>query len=79
MRKLLVCTLAIMLSLAAFTPAIYASEVRISVDGRDVQFRMSTPTSIGDPTLRWFHLLLYPTSLSCYEMGRKFKTNYDLT
>lgn len=38
MRKLLVCTLAIMLSLAAFTPAIYASEVRISVDGRDVQF-----------------------------------------
>ncbi|PCL93082.1 copper amine oxidase N-terminal domain-containing protein [Paenibacillus lautus] len=38
MRKLLVCTLAIMLSLAAFTPAIYASEVQVSVDGRDVQF-----------------------------------------
>lgn len=38
MRKLLVCTLAIMLCLAAFTPAIYASEVRVSVDGREVQF-----------------------------------------
>ncbi|MGE7823674.1 copper amine oxidase N-terminal domain-containing protein [Paenibacillus sp. NPDC093718] len=38
MRKWLLCTLAIMLSLAAFTPAIYASEVRISVDGRNVQF-----------------------------------------
>lgn len=38
MRKLLVCTLAVMLSLAAFTPAIYASEVQVSVDGRDVQF-----------------------------------------
>lgn len=38
MRKWLVWTLAIMLSLAAFTPAIYASEVRISVDGRAVQF-----------------------------------------
>ncbi|WP_055108138.1 copper amine oxidase N-terminal domain-containing protein [Paenibacillus ihumii] len=38
MRKRLVCTLAIMLSFAAFTPAIYASEVRLSVDGRDVQF-----------------------------------------
>ncbi|MFE0555479.1 copper amine oxidase N-terminal domain-containing protein [Paenibacillus sp. NPDC058910] len=38
MRKLLVCTLAILLCLAAFTPAIYASEVRVSVDGREVQF-----------------------------------------
>ncbi|WP_136605511.1 copper amine oxidase N-terminal domain-containing protein [Paenibacillus dokdonensis] len=38
MRKLLVCTLAIMLSLSAFTPAIYASEVNVSVDGREVQF-----------------------------------------
>lgn len=38
MRKLLVCTLAIMLGLAAFIPAVYASEVRVSVDGRDVQF-----------------------------------------
>ncbi|MGG3505295.1 copper amine oxidase N-terminal domain-containing protein [Paenibacillus lautus] len=38
MRKLLVCTLAIMLCLAAFTPATYASEVRVSVDGREVQF-----------------------------------------
>lgn len=38
MRKWLVCTLAIMLSLGAFTPAIYASEVRVSVDGREVQF-----------------------------------------
>ncbi|OZB92407.1 copper amine oxidase N-terminal domain-containing protein [Paenibacillus sp. XY044] len=38
MRKLLVCTLAIILSLAAFTPAIYASEVHVSVDGREVQF-----------------------------------------
>ncbi|MEC0256748.1 copper amine oxidase N-terminal domain-containing protein [Paenibacillus lautus] len=38
MKKLLVCALAIMLSLAAFPPAIYASEVRVSVDGREVQF-----------------------------------------
>jgi hypothetical protein len=38
MKKLLVCALAIMLSLAAFSPAIYASEVRVSVDGREVQF-----------------------------------------
>ncbi|MGG4096124.1 copper amine oxidase N-terminal domain-containing protein [Paenibacillus lautus] len=38
MRKLLVCTLAIMLCLAAFTPATYASKVRVSVDGREVQF-----------------------------------------
>ncbi|MGO4789109.1 copper amine oxidase N-terminal domain-containing protein [Paenibacillus sp. 2KB_20] len=38
MRKLLVCTLSIMLCLAAFTPATYASEVRVSVDGREVQF-----------------------------------------
>ncbi|MGV2806879.1 copper amine oxidase N-terminal domain-containing protein, partial [Clostridium perfringens] len=38
MRKLLVCTLAILLCLAAFTPATYASEVRVSVDGREVQF-----------------------------------------
>lgn len=38
MKKLLVCALAIMLSLTAFPPAIYASEVRVSVDGREVQF-----------------------------------------
>lgn len=38
MKKLLVCTLAILLSLAAFTPAINASKVRVSVDGREVQF-----------------------------------------
>lgn len=38
MRKLLVCTLAIILCLAAFTPATYASEVRVSMDGREVQF-----------------------------------------
>ncbi|MBB3128259.1 hypothetical protein FHS19_002913 [Paenibacillus rhizosphaerae] len=38
MRKWLVCTLAIMLSLSAFTPATYASEVRVSVDGREIQF-----------------------------------------
>lgn len=38
MRKWLVCTLAIMLSLAALPPAIHASEVRVSVDGREVQF-----------------------------------------
>ncbi|MEC0240001.1 copper amine oxidase N-terminal domain-containing protein [Paenibacillus dokdonensis] len=38
MRKLLVCTIAIMLSLSAYTPAIYASEVNVSVDGREVQF-----------------------------------------
>ncbi|MWV42623.1 copper amine oxidase N-terminal domain-containing protein [Paenibacillus sp. HJL G12] len=38
MRKWLVCTLAIMLSLAAFTPNIYASGVKVSVDGREVQF-----------------------------------------
>ncbi|GIP59522.1 copper amine oxidase N-terminal domain-containing protein [Paenibacillus woosongensis] len=38
MRKWLVCTLAIMLSVAAFTPATYASGVRVSVDGRNVQF-----------------------------------------
>lgn len=38
MRKWLVCTLAIMLSFAAFSPSIHASGVRVSVDGRDVQF-----------------------------------------
>ncbi|MUG47844.1 copper amine oxidase N-terminal domain-containing protein [Paenibacillus woosongensis] len=38
MRKWLVCTLAIMLSVAALTPSIYASGVRVSVDGRNVQF-----------------------------------------
>ncbi|MEC0310950.1 copper amine oxidase N-terminal domain-containing protein [Paenibacillus lautus] len=38
MKKLLVCALAIMLSLTAFPPAIYASEVRVSVDGREVHF-----------------------------------------
>ncbi|MEC0204516.1 copper amine oxidase N-terminal domain-containing protein [Paenibacillus lautus] len=38
MKKLLVCALAIMLSLAAFSPAIYASKIRVSVDGREVQF-----------------------------------------
>lgn len=39
MRKLLVCMLAIMLSLSAFPPgAIYAYEVNVSVDGREVQF-----------------------------------------
>lgn len=38
MRKLLICTLAIMISLAAFIPAVYASEVQVSVDGRNVQF-----------------------------------------
>ncbi|AZK47529.1 copper amine oxidase N-terminal domain-containing protein [Paenibacillus lentus] len=43
MRKWLICTLAIMLSLAAFSPASYASEVRVSVDGRDVQFPDENP------------------------------------
>lgn len=43
MRKLLVCTLAIMLSFAAFTPATHASEVQVSVNGRDVQFPDEPP------------------------------------
>ncbi|MDR9855700.1 copper amine oxidase N-terminal domain-containing protein [Paenibacillus sp. VCA1] len=43
MKKWLVCTLAIMLSFAAFTPAIYAAEVRVSVNGRDVQFPDEPP------------------------------------
>ena len=78
MRKLLVCTLAIMLSLVAFTPLFTLLKSEYLWMGVMYNSRMSTPTSIGDPTLRWFHLLLYPTS-SEYEMGRKFKTNYDLT
>ncbi|GIO33475.1 MULTISPECIES: copper amine oxidase N-terminal domain-containing protein [Paenibacillus] len=43
MKKWLVCTLAIMLSFAAFNPAINAAEVRVSVDGRDVQFPDEPP------------------------------------
>ncbi|MCJ8013275.1 copper amine oxidase N-terminal domain-containing protein [Paenibacillus sp. KQZ6P-2] len=43
MRKLVLCMLAIMLSLAAFTPAAYASEIRVSVNGRDVQFPDEQP------------------------------------
>ncbi|WP_110932823.1 copper amine oxidase N-terminal domain-containing protein [Paenibacillus bouchesdurhonensis] len=43
MRKWLVCTLVIMLSLATFIPATYASEVRVSVDGRDVLFPDENP------------------------------------
>lgn len=43
MKKLLVCALAIMLSSAAFPPAIYASEVRVSVDGREVHFPDEPP------------------------------------
>lgn len=43
MRKLFVCTLAIMLSLAAFYPVSYAAEVRVSVDGRNVQFPDENP------------------------------------
>lgn len=38
MRKWLVCFITTILSLSAFAPAIYASGIHVSVDGREVQF-----------------------------------------
>ncbi len=38
MRKWLVCFISTILSLSALTPAIYASGIQVSVDGREVQF-----------------------------------------
>lgn len=69
MRKLLVCTLAIMLSLAAFTPAIYASEVQVSVDGRDVQFPDEHPYVDQRSNLTMVPLAFYPTSLELLRNG----------
>ena len=71
MRKMLVCTLAVMLSLAAFTPAIYASEVQVSVDGRDVQFPDEHPYVDQRSNLTMVPLAFYPTSSELLRNGTK--------
>ncbi|MBT2761299.1 copper amine oxidase N-terminal domain-containing protein [Paenibacillus sp. ISL-20] len=73
MRKLLVCTLAIMLCLAAFTPAIYASEVQVSVDGREVQFPDEHPY-VDQRT----NLTMVPLAFVSYKLGATTKWNRKL-
>ncbi|MEK6991723.1 copper amine oxidase N-terminal domain-containing protein [Paenibacillus sp. FSL K6-1566] len=73
MRKLLVCTVAIMLSLAAFHTVIYASEVRVSVDGREVQFPDEHP--YVDPKT---NLTMVPLAFVSDKLGATAKWNGEL-
>ncbi|GIO99772.1 hypothetical protein J14TS5_48580 [Paenibacillus lautus] len=73
MRKLLVCTLAIMLCLAAFTPATYASEVRVSVDGREVKFPDEHPY-VDQKT----NLTMVPLAFVSDKLGANTKWNGKL-